>query len=649
VVVVALLLVTRDGGYAAADWYPAAVFILALGIVTLCLGGVDRGGAFWAASAALGAFTLWCYASIAWAANPADAWDGANRALLYWATFTVVGSRPWTRRSTDALLTTIVGGTSLVAAGVLLFGLVGEASSIYVLGRLSEPTGYANATAALLLIPLWPAVHLALDRRRAGLLRVASIAVACGLLETAVLTESRGGAITAVVSAAVFLALSPRRLGALGAMLLLSTSLTLSWHVLTAVIAAGDSTQLEIAHRAATARIGIDMAAVSAVFAAALLAGRMAWGSAGPPARLTRAGTRGLAAAAASAAVACGVLVAMNGGWIDARWRDFKTAGYTAVDRSSTRFTGSLGSGRYDFYRVALGEFRRHPVRGIGIDNFAVPYLAQRRTDEAPAHPHGLAFRVLSQLGIVGALLGGGFLVLVAYGYRSHSRDRDARDAAAQAAALVGGIVWLVHALGDWLWAMPSSTILGFALFAVAANPARGPETGGALAATRRLRRRWLIAGALPAALLSGSLLLPWLAERYERAGRDALAENPERAYASYRRAGDLNPLSADPLIAGGVIARELGAADLARTAFRDALSREPSNWLAHFELSLLDLEAGQREPALGHLHLARRLNPGQAVLTELQRRLRQGESPDTREFERRLYRDVRINVDPTG
>src|SRR5205814_7458103 len=118
-----------------------------------------------------------------------------------------------------------------------------------------------------------------------------------------------------------------------------------------------------------------------------------------------RAGRVAALAVLAAAVVAAAIAVGNPVHWVEARWHDFKYSGYEKVEHGQTRFTGSLGSDRYDFYRVAVDEFADHPALGIGADNFGAEYLRHRRGTESPRYPHSLAFRVLAQLGVVGVAL----------------------------------------------------------------------------------------------------------------------------------------------------------------------------------------------------------------------------------------------------
>ncbi|MBA2523966.1 MAG: hypothetical protein H0V25_11660, partial [Solirubrobacterales bacterium] len=74
------------GGFAPTVWYPGTIFLL--GVLVAAALALGRATAplprlALAAAALLAAFTVWSFLSIIWADVPADAWDGANRTLLY--------------------------------------------------------------------------------------------------------------------------------------------------------------------------------------------------------------------------------------------------------------------------------------------------------------------------------------------------------------------------------------------------------------------------------------------------------------------------------------------------------------------------------------------------------------------------------------
>lgn len=649
------LLGAFGGGYATATWATAALFALALLALVLALAPPPRaanGGAWRCALLAYGAFCAWNYLSILWADVPGDAWEGANRTLLYGLVLVVVGLRPWPRDAASAALGVVAFGTGALAAGVLAWGAVAGPSALLLDGRLAAPTGYANATAALWLIALWPALQLA-TQTSATLpwqLRAAALATAALLLETAVLSQSRGALAGFAVAAPAYLLLAPRRgraAVALGALLGLTAA---AWRPLTAVREAG--TAEAAASALARAQLAITLSvAIAIVLAAAWArserreADRLRWipGSAGARARAGRLGPR----AAPVAAFALLAVVAAFGhpaAWADARWQDFKSSGYGEIEAHGNRFSSSLGSNRYDFYRVALSEFRAHPVLGIGADNFAVPYLGQRRSGEAPRYPHSLAFRLLAQLGAAGTALFAafaGFALAAVWRVRRTAPER----AAAGAAAVAGCVMWLAQGMGDWLWEFPALTVAAFGLLALAAAPDRPagavtPMRAGAVRST---------AAALVMVACAVSTALPGAAARLIAAARDAAGQDPALAVTQLRRAAQLDPLSARPLVVEGVVARRAGLTARARTAFQDALRREPRNWFAHLELALLDARDGRRAHALRGLATAAALNPRQPVLADLRGRLRRGETIDPGAVEARLAGQLASKLRPLG
>jgi heme A synthase len=81
---------TSQAGYPLTHWAPGAVIVLvllaiALGLVRLRAADVPL--AVRIAVAALAAYTALSFLSILWAAVPGDAWEGADRTLLYLLVF----------------------------------------------------------------------------------------------------------------------------------------------------------------------------------------------------------------------------------------------------------------------------------------------------------------------------------------------------------------------------------------------------------------------------------------------------------------------------------------------------------------------------------------------------------------------------------
>lgn len=655
-----LLLSVMDGGFEPTVWYPAALFLLVLLVLTVVVAPprpAERGRLATIAIVLYGLFCVWSYLGITWADAPGSAWEGANRALLYGLAITLVVLRPWTRRAALIGFGLVGGVLTLIAAYVLVSGAIdSDPSNLLQEGRLGEPAGYVNASAGLWLIGMWPLLALALNRGLPLAVRALSVGAATLLLQAAFLSQSRGGAIALAVAAVVYVALSPRRWSALLALGLPVVATAITFDTLAGVRDAATVAALAPAFDSAVEAILIATAIATAVAAGALAVGRRTQSWAGEQPRLSRNGDIALLAIAGLLVVGGLVAIGNPVDWADGRWQDFKTSGYSDVNSASNRFTGSLGSGRYDFYRVAFGQFEEHPLRGVGQDNFANEYLLKREGAEAPRHPHSLVLKMLSQGGLIGsALFFGAIAVLLAAGWRSRQRLRRVAD---DASLVVGGIaafvIWLVQAAGDWLWAFPALGILAFGLLGIAARlgdvadvDSGAPEIAvdGPGARFRRIAGRSAIAfGVLLAGL---SLICAGISARYTSAAYDSSATDIATSLDRLDRAAELNPLSAEPLLAKGVLAQRIGRYDVAVAALQDAAEREPDNWFIHFELGLAQAAQGHKALALEDLREARRLNPLQPVTGEVIDQLRAGRNVSAHDVERILKNALEKRLSP--
>jgi hypothetical protein len=538
-------------------------------------------------------------------------------------------------------------------------GTGGDAAKLFLEGRLSEPTQYANATADLWLIAFWPALHLSTARSVPWPVRGAALAAATVLAEVALLSQSRGAVIAFCATALLYVAISTRRWPSLLALAAVVGLAALSWDPLIDV--RDSDTPADLGPALADARRVIALSALGALALGAGLAlagGQLAERVKPRRQTLVRVGDWALVALAAAGAIAVLAVIGSPTKWVDERWDDFRTTGYDQVEQGRTRFGGSLGSNRYDFYRVSVDEFRDHPVAGIGADNFATPYLLHRRSGEAPRYPHSFAMRTLAGLGAVGTLVFLVFLGLALAAVARVRRSAGVEEAGLAMGAVCGFAMWFVHGLVDWLWEFPALGVLAFALLAMAARAQRPDGQVAGLApdpmpwAPRpSMLDSWPVRAGLTALALAAALALalPGIASRYTNAAYRDYSADPGRALSRLERAASLDFLAPEPLVAKGVIARRLGRTSVARSALRRAIDREPRDWFAHFELALLELEAGRSALARGSVERAAELNPRQPLVRFVAARARAGEQIDATAVERRLYQQLGTKLRPTG
>ncbi len=589
-VIVMIVWAATEAGEAPTDWYPGAIVIVALLVLAastlpLRFGEVPR--PVLVAGGFLLAFTLWNFLSISWADAGGDAWDGANRTLLYLGVFLLFALWPQRGGAASVVISVWILAMAALAAVVLLQTRQTDALDLFAGGRLSEPAGYANATAALFLMPAWPALILAGRPEMGPLLRGVLGGAATLLAGVAAIALSRGSVFSVPIMLLVVFALVPGRARTFAVLLPVGGAVALCLPTILDVSdkLLGDVGADVLSPLAPT--VGL------AALGAAVVVGIGAW----IEGRVTRAESRhrahrafsGLGLATLAVVLIVGLIVAGNPFQrLQDGWDSFKQ-GYP--EAQGQRLAQGLGSNRYDFYRVALDVFRDHPVAGVGSDNFQQDYLAARRSGETPRYPHSVELRTLSQTGVVGTLLLLGFLAAAFAGVLRAARRAPPLAAAAAGAAATVFIYWLIHGSFDWLWefaglGVPAFAMIGMAcglhprsqLTRISEDGAWGREAGG-------LPRVAIIAASVLGVL---SFALPWLSDVQVDYAAGHWTAGPAAAYDRLDRAASLDRLSPDPYLVEGTIALRRSEEGRARTSFAKALERDPRSAYATLELGAL-------------------------------------------------------------
>jgi hypothetical protein len=615
-----------DGGYAPTTWYAGGLVIGALLIVQLVGGAVTLGWSPAAASCLLiAAFGLFELLSTAWASAKGDAWDASNRTLIYTFVFLLILGWRGSPQARQALVLAVGFGMAVLGVATL-FSAANHVASSFQAERLAAPTGYANATAALFLIPFWAVVALGGTPRLAPPLRALAIGTAATLAAVAYVPESRGSLYTFPVVVLILLLLSRHRLRTALALALALAPVALFIHPLSRPVAA-TTTPLRAAatHHAAVLAIlaGIIAAVAGAVFA--LLDERVRLDS---PRWLTIA-SRACVIVAAAAGL---TLIAVHHPRAEASrlWSSFRSddSGETV---GTTRF-GTLGSNRYDFWRVAWDLAEKHPVAGIGAGNFGEDYLQRRRTGEQPAYPHSLEMSLLAQTGLIGTAL---FVAFLAAAGLAAVRRR--RGGSAEASIVAGGVTafayWLLHGSVDWLWEFPALGIASFLLLGLALGPLPA-------AVTARVRQARVGVVAI-CAILVLTFVAPWISARQVARAADLWRQDPASAYSTLRQAARLDPLSDAAPVLAGTIAAERGDLAQMRRSFEQAIARDPHNWFSHTQLAVAQANAGAWEAAAGSARTAAHLDPREPVVAQIQRAIRRRKPPRTDAVNRGVYEEL--------
>ena len=468
-------------------------------------------------------------------------------------------------------------------------------------GTLEFPLGYRNANAAFFLIAFWPALGLAARRGGIWVGRAAALAVATLCLCLGMLSQSRGSMIAGAAALCVYVAFSrdrARRLAWLAAAVLPALIVLPALTDLYQAANAGDPLQslggeLRRAANAATLSVAVALA-IGAAFAlletrlpASPRAGRVA----------DRVALAGLVAVVLGGSVAFVAAVGDPLDWLGQRASEFRAGEASRPIGKQSRFTLNARTGRGELWRIALLDFRRHPLLGDGAGGYRYTYLQERRRDAPPAvrDAHSVELENLSELGIVGLALFGSAVAAAGAG-ALRARRLGPAGAWVSAFALTAGAYWLVHSSLDWFWPYPAVTAPVFALLGSACAPAVRVDRPAPRRGSGRLA---VAAGAIA---LAASTVPPFLSQRYVDDAYDSWQSDPARAYHDLDRAGSLNPLSVEPLLAEGAIARASGDRRRAIEAFREAISKRPEEWVSYYLLAVLH-ERG--DPALARRELA--------------------------------------------
>jgi hypothetical protein len=578
------------GSIYARDWLPYAVAAALLPAGLLLSGVAERPSrAALLSTGLLVALAGWDALSLIWSPVPQLARDEALLVLLYAVAFLTPSlsvRNESQRRSAAGIATGLVAALAVAAFVGLL--VAGQPTDDFENGRLTFPISYVNAGAAVLLVAFWPAIALASDRTLRAPVRGAALAGSTALLSGWLMTQSKGGLVALVVSGLVFFAVRPGRLAGIVPALVPAALVAASYSPLTRPFRERlDPTFADAIRSAAWTALALTLAAGLIGLAYAALDRRVSI-----PSRANR--TIGIALLAVIGAAIVGslaaffVVVERPGHYLDVKWRHFKTL--PGHERGSSHLA-SLGSNRYDFWRVELGLARDHPLAGIGARGFAQEYLAKRRSTETPARGHSLELDVLSETGVVGLVLvlgGLGGPLLVAF--------RRARRTPVAAGLAAAGTYAVVHASVDWVWTFPAFGVLAFGLLGIAAAGNGGGTTPirGAPA---------VIGGVAALAVAVGAFGLPWISSRLT----SYASTHPASAASDLRWARRLDPLAVDPWLAQASLS---GTAGGAAAALEHAVGMQPRASGLRYLLGRAYLRAGNVRAARRELQIAHRLDP---------------------------------------
>ena len=484
-----LALAAQHGGSQTGDWLPwALVAVLAAGgLLAFDVMRLRRGLGL-VAVGCFGGLALWSGLSVLWAWLPGDAATEASRALFYASAFAIVLLAIRTQRDGATMVGLIATATGLVT----LYGCVrlaqGAPDSWMIYQRVGWPTGYPNTSASLGVLGFWTLVGVGAERRLAWPARSLALAAAVPALGFALLTQSRGAALTLILVSPFAIALVRERLRLTAFTLVALAGLLPAIPALHTAIDTGS----EADAGSAASRLLLGGVLVAVIGAAIALADQRISIT---PERRRMLGRSAAVATAVVALLLTGFALQQDApGRISSAFHSF-----TKVDASddSGPHLLSVESNRWDFWKVAAGDLAARPLTGYGAGSFGPTYLRKGHSSETPAQAHGQLQELAATLGIPGLLLGS---AVGAIGLAGLLRRRK-QPSAALAGAAVGTACVLAHAQVDWHWQVPAVALPVIALVACGAAlhpmgsivPRRAARIGGGLVLALALL--WVLPG----------------------------------------------------------------------------------------------------------------------------------------------------------
>lgn len=647
----------NQDGFPQTHWAPGGLILLALLAIALGAAGLRAATIptpVRIAIAALAAYTAFSFLSILWANVPGDAWEGADRTLVYLIVFALFAS--FRRPAAGAAL--LLALWALAMSGLAVYTVLhvnaaaGSAAALRILmpgGRLTFPAGYTNANAAMWMIAFFPAWLLACSRQVPAIVRGLLAGGASVLAAAALYSQSRGSVYSIPIMLALVFALLPGRVRSFATLVPIGIGVGAC---VPAILRLDERAESGAAASAAahSATLSVLAAALAVAVLVAILASLEGRWHASPRDRgRVHRGIAVIGVLSVLIVVVGGVAaVGKPVGRVEHAWNTFTSIrGYEANSKDESRLTGGFGSNRYDFYRVAWHEFLVHPLLGIGADNFAQQYLRRGHSPETPHYPHSVELRTLAETGLIGTILALLGLVGSLIAVRRALRRSDPLARTVAAGAVAGFAYWAVHGSFDWFFEYAGLGATAFMLLGLACSLCPGRpvavEAEQPAAGPRRRSRRILCAAGAAAIVVAAviSLTAPWLSRMEVQSAASVWRSSPSTAYARLRQAGRLNPLSAEPSSIAGTIAVRLDEPGRAGRQFQQALNRVPGDAYATLELGAIASSRGESAAALRLLRRAAALNPRSALTEQALETARRGERINIGDLNRSILREA--------
>ena len=550
-----------------------------------------------------------------------------DRVLVYLgvflAAFLVAQTGQSRQRFAEGIAISLVAIALLALASRLLPHVLSVDEGFRTGPRLRYPLGYWNADGIVFGI----AAALTLWMSRQSLtawLRWAAVACLPAVLLALYVTYSRGGLLALAVACGCVLILSHDRFW------LLATLAAGALGALPAVLGVqGHRSVAENLDNPSVAGQGVTvllLLAAGTVLALALYAAlrrseARGGGFTGRAVELSRSPTvlRRVALAGALVAVLAGVIAAIAVG--GHAWHQFTSPDLQVPNQPEAHFGQLSGSGRSEFWRVAIDAFGEKPLLGHGAGTYQLSWNELRDIATPVRDAHSLYLQAFAELGAIGGLLVLGMVGALLWTGFAAWRAARGRRRELYAALLAVCLAFAVGAAIDWFWEITAvGAIFFLAGGALVAGRCAQLAQARAAANGHAARRRYglAIAGLAVAWVAALALIGPLLVQREIDASKAAARdENIAGAVDRAETARSIEPWAASPYVQLGLLAQSQGDTATAITRFDEAIEREDRNWILYYLRAKVEHEAGEGGAARADTREALRLNPREQCLRE--------------------------------
>ncbi len=590
----------------------AAWWIVLLGVL---VGALPRLGASKLALVAVGlflAFVAWTALSLIWTESAERTSEDLARILTYLGLFSLILCVKAPREPQRVI--------AALGAAIVLIAMVGLLSRLHPAWfpsadqtaqfladsreRLSYPLNYWNGLGALVAMGVPLVLHIAVSAKTVVARALAAAALPAMAL-TIVYTLSRGGIAAAVISLAIFFALTNDRLPKLttalvaGAGSIALVALAFQRHALREGLTNSEAhhqgNELLLIGIAICVAVGI----VQAVLSLTLFGQRRPrW------TRPTQNQSKVVLGICVVVFLVAAVAVNLPGRASDAV-DEFK--GGDNAGAGTSRLNSFAGESRYALWKSAVAENETAPLIGTGSGTFEFWWDREAGGAEAVQDAHSLYLQTLGELGIVGLVLLLGFLLTMLGGGAWLSVRAGPTLRPQLAAAVAGSAAFCLSAAIDWTWRIP---VLPVAMLFLGAVLVMATEPW---AAAERLGRRFplRIGLALGALVAIVAIAIPYASEDLVRQSEnEARSGNLSAALADARSAQNVQSGAATPRLQQALVLEVQGEFALAAQAAKAAIDRESTNWRPWLVLSRIEAERGNAPAAVAAYRKARSLYP---------------------------------------